>query len=104
MKQIMKLTEVSPLMSRSFQDKQTGADVTINWVELTLTDGVDTFVGELIVPKTKDDQGNQVVRQPEFTIDALYGVSFEIEGARGTTSDGKPWNRNRMNIKKIGML
>ena len=101
----MVLKGVSPVMSRQFPDKQTGATVTINWVELTLTDGVDTIVAELTLPKVRNAQGEFVEPQaPDFETDRIYMVSAEIDGASGTTADGKYWSRNRVNIRKIVAL
>ena len=98
----MILKGVSPLMSRQFPDKQTGATVTIHWVELTMTDGIDTIVGELTLPKVKNAQGQlEEPKVPPFEIDRIYNVDAEIDGASGTTSEGKYWSRNRVNIKKV---
>ena len=69
-----------------------------------MTDGTDTIIGELIVPATKDEQGQTVHRQPEFTTEWMYAVAAEIEGASGTTNDGKEWSRNRIRIRKITKL
>lgn len=104
MKQIMRLKEVSPLLSRSYPDKATGAEVSIHWVELKLTDGCDTIIGELVVPKTRDDSGASAVRQPEFMPETVYAVDFNIDGACGVTEDGKRWNRNRVKINKVVSL
>ena len=105
MEKMMILRAVSPMMSRQFPDKQTGATVTIHWVELTMTDGIDTIVGELTLPKVKNAQGQfEEPQVPSFEIDRIYNVDAEIDGASGTTADGKYWSRNRINLKKVCAL
>lgn len=102
MEKMMVLKGVSPVMSRQFPDSQSGATVTIFWVELTMTDGIDTIVGELRLPKVRNAQGEyDDPKAPGFDTDRIYAVAFEIDGASGTTDDGKYWSRNRVNIRKI---
>ena len=97
----MYLKEVSPLMSRSFQDNQ-GGTTTINWVEMTLTDGLDNLIAELIVNPERDTSGQLLpVRQPEFATERWYTVALEICGNCGVNKEGKYWSMNRIKVKKI---
>ena len=104
MEKIMFLQAVSPLKEKSFQGSRTGETVTMHYVELTLSDGLDTMVAELSVPPTTDEQGKQVYRQPEFALNYDYAVAAEIDGKSGTTADGKDWSNNRIRIRKIAKL
>ena len=100
----MILEAVSPLKEKSFQGSRTGENVTMHWVELTLTDRIDTMVAEMNVPASKDESGHDVYRQPEFQLDVPYVVAAEIDGRSGTTEDGKDWSMNRIRIRKIAKL
>ena len=104
MEKTMILQAVSPLKEKSFQGSRTGETVTMHFVELTLSDGIDTIVAEFSVPPTVDEQGKQVYRQPEFAVKYLHAVAFEIDGKSGTTADGKDWSNNRIRIRKIVKL
>lgn len=104
MEKIMILEAVSPLKEKSFQGSRTGENVTMHWVDLTLTDGIDRMVAELSVPATKDDQNRDVYRQPEFQLGVPYAVAVEIDGRSGTTDEGKDWSMNRIRVRKIAKL
>lgn len=104
MEKIMILEAVSPLKEKSFPSSRTGESVTMHWVELTLTDRIDTMVAEMNVPASKDESGRDVYRQPEFQLDVPYVVAAEIDGRSGTTEEGREWSNNRIRIRKIAKL
>ena len=55
MEKTMKLTAMTPVKEREYPDKQTGETRKVAWVELTLTDGIDTMVAEMVVPPTYEN-------------------------------------------------
>lgn len=100
----MILKAVSPLKKREFPSSKDGQMITIYWVELKLSDGIDTMIAELVVPATRDEKGEMVHRQPELPLEVAYSVAAEIDGASGVTDKGVEWSRNRINIRKMVKL
>ena len=47
MERIVRILNQSPLATRQYPDKKTGEQKVINSVTLKLTDGTDTFLGEI---------------------------------------------------------
>ena len=99
----MILKAVSPLKEREYPDQQSGELRKAHWVELTLTDGLDTMIGELTVYPQRDVNGQMTVQAPAFQLDVVYGVSAEISGVAGV-KDGREWYKNKINIRKIEKL
>lgn len=102
MEKTMKLVSMTPLKEREYPDRQTGELRKAHWVELTLTDGIDTMIAELTVPATMED-GRPVFRQPALEPERIYRVQCEIVGQSGN-KDGRDWYMNRVNIRKIARL
>lgn len=98
----MKLVSMTPLKEREYPDKQTGELRKVHWVELTLTDGIDTMIAEMVVPPTQEN-GQQVFRQPDLQPERIYRVQAEMVGTSGN-KDGRDWYMNRVNIRKIVRL
>lgn len=103
MEKTMILKAVSALRSREFPDKQTGEMRKVCWVDLTLSDGIDTMVGELTVPPQRDASGRPVYEPPQLQLDVVCMVSAEIDGTTGK-KDGREWSSNRIRIRKIVQL
>lgn len=102
MEKTMKLVSMTPLKEREYPDKQTGELRKTHWVELLLTDGVDTLVAELTVAPAYE-QGAPVFRQPALELERIYRVQCEIMGISGN-KDGRDWYMNRINVRKIVKL
>ena len=102
MEKTMKLVTMSPLKEREFPDKQSGEMRKVHWVELTLTDGIDTVVAEMTVQGVREN-GQTVFRQPDLMTERIYRVQCEITGTSGN-KDGRDWYMNRVNIRKIVRL
>ena len=68
----MRVKSQSALMQRNWT-KETGETVVISSVNLELTDGVDTFLGELT------DQQALVVAQQPLSPDLIYGVQCRLQ-------------------------
>ena len=102
MEKTMKLTAMTPLKEREYPDKQTGEMRKVHWVELTLTDGIDTMVAELTVAGVREN-GQLVFRQPSLEEGRIYRVQCEIQGQSGN-KDGRDWYMNRVNVRKIARL
>ena len=98
----MKLVQMTPLKEREHPDKKTGELRKAHWVELTLTDGIDSMVAELTVMPDYE-QGQPVYRQPALEVERIYRVQCEIVGTSGN-KDGRDWYMNRVNVRKIARL
>ena len=66
MEKNVRILSQSELMSRQYTDKRTGETKTINSVSLKLTDGLDTFLGEIT--------GERAVSCPKFDPTRQYRV------------------------------
>ena len=60
----------SPLVTRKYMDRKTGDEKVINSVTLKLTDGIDTFLGEIT--------GERAVNCPKFDIQRKYRVQCSM--------------------------
>ena len=58
MEATVRILNQSPLMTRQYMDKKTGEQKVINSVTLKLTDGLNTFLGEIT--------GERAVNCPKF--------------------------------------
>ena len=47
MERTVRIMQQSPLVTRKYMDRKTGDEKVINSVTLKLTDGIDTFLGEI---------------------------------------------------------
>lgn len=99
MEKTMKLVSMTPLKKREYPDKKTGENREIAWVELEMTDGIDSLIAELVVPPVYEN-GNKTYRQPELMCEYLYRIQAEISCNTGS-KDGREWYSNRVNIKKM---
>ena len=60
----------SPLVTRKYMDRKTGDEKVINTVTLKLTDGIDTFLGEIT--------GERAVNCPKYDPQYLYKVQCSM--------------------------
>ena len=47
MERTVRIMQQSPLVTRNYMDRKTGEQKVINSITLKLTDGIDTFLGEI---------------------------------------------------------
>jgi len=66
----VRILNQSPLMTRQYMDKKTGEQKVINSVTLKLTDGLNTFLGEIT--------GERAVNCPKFDPQYLYEVQCSM--------------------------
>ena len=70
MEKIVRILNQSALASRKYQDKKTGEQKVINAVTLKLTDGLDTFLGEIL--------GERAVTCPVYDKNRYYKVQCSM--------------------------
>jgi hypothetical protein len=104
MEKIMILKAVSPLKEREYPDQQTGEMRKVHWVELELTDGVDTVIGELNVRPQRGVNGQTVITAPTFNVNSVHSVRAELTASRWKSKDGNDGYTNRVMITKIVQL
>ena len=70
MEATVRILNQSPLMTRQYMDKKTGEQKVINSVTLKLTDGLNTFLGEIT--------GERAVNCPKYDPQYLYKVQCSM--------------------------
>ena len=66
----VRILNQSPLVTRQYMDRKTGEQKVINSVTLRLTDGIDTFLGEIT--------GERAVNCPKYDPQYLYQVQCSM--------------------------
>ena len=72
MEKLVRIKGQGALQQRNWT-KQNGETVVISSVELTMTDGIDTFVGEV------NDQKAMAISKEPLDQDRMYGVRCKLE-------------------------
>lgn len=70
MERIVRILNQSPLATRQYMDRKTGEQRVINSVTLKLTDGIDTFLGEIM--------GERAVNCPKYDPQYIYKVQCSM--------------------------
>ena len=70
MERIVRILNQSPSATRQYMDRKTGEQKVINSVTLKLTDGIDTFLGEIT--------GERAVNCPKYDPQHLYRVQCSM--------------------------
>ena len=70
MERIVRILNQSPLATRQYMDRKTGEQKIINSVTLKLTDGIDTFLGEIT--------GEKAVNCPKYDPQYIYNVQCSM--------------------------
>ena len=68
MEKLVRIKSQGPLQQRNWT-KQNGENVVISSVELTMTDGIDTFVGEQAI----------AINQQPLDLNRMYGVRCRLD-------------------------
>ena len=96
MEKTVRILEQSALSTRKYTDKKTQEEKTINLVQLKLTDGIDTFVGEIT--------GERAVNCPTFDKNYQYRVQCSMV-VRNWTSEktGESMQATTIYVDKINV-
>ena len=97
MEKTVRILEQSGLATRKYTDKKTGQEKVMNAVTFKLTDGIDTFLGEVT--------GERAVTCPVFDKNHLYKVQCSMV-VRNWTSEktGESMQATTIYIDKISMM
>ena len=97
MEATVRILNQSPLMTRQYMDRKTGDQKVINSVTLKLTDGIDTFVGDIT--------GERAVNCPTYDKNYQYGVQCTmVIRTWNSQSTGEAMQATTIYIDKINMM
>ena len=97
MEATVRILNQSPLMTRQYMDKKTGEQKVINSVTLKLTDGLNTFLGEIT--------GERAVNCPKFDPQYLYEVQCSMVVREWNSQQtGEAMQATTIYVDKIGMV
>ena len=97
MEKTVRILEQSGLQQRNYTDKKSGEQKVINSVTLKLTDGIDTFLGEIM--------GEKAVNCPKYDHQYIYRVqcSMVVRGWN-SQSTGEVMQATTIYIDRINMV
>ena len=96
MENTVRIIAQSPLTQRQYIDKKTGETKVINTVTLKLTDGIDTFLGEIT--------GERAVNLPRMDPHFLYRVQCSMVVREWTSqTTGEPMQATTIYVDKINI-
>lgn len=97
MERIVRIQNQSPLVTRSYMDRKTGDEKVINSITLKLTDGIDTFLGEIT--------GERAVNCPKFDLTRQYKVQCSMVVREWNSQQtGEAMQATTIYVDKIGMV
>jgi len=97
MERIVRILNQSPLATRQYMDKKTGEQKVINSVTLKLTDGIDTFLGEIT--------GEKAVNCPKYDPQYLYRVQCSMVVREwNSQQSGEAMQATTIYIDKINLV
>ena len=97
MEATVRILNQSPLMTRQYMDKKTGEQKVINSVTLKLTDGLNTFLGEIT--------GERAVNCPKFDPQYLYEVQCSMVVREWNSQQtGEAMQATTIYVDKINMM
>ena len=97
MERTVRIMQQSPLVTRNYMDRKTGDQKVINSVTLKLTDGIDTFLGEIT--------GERAVNCPKFDPQYLYKVQCSMVVREWNSQQtGEAMQATTIYVDKIGMV
>ena len=96
MEAIVRILNQSPLATRQYMDKKSGEQKVINTVTLKLTDGLDTFLGEIT--------GERAVNCPKFDPQYQYKVQCSMVVREWNSQQtGEAMQATTIYVDKIGL-
>ena len=97
MEATVRILNQSPLMTRQYMDKKTGEQKVINSVTLKLTDGLNTFLGEIT--------GERAVNCPKFDPQYVYKVQCSMVVREWSSQQtGEAMQATTIYVDKINMM
>ena len=97
MEKTVRILNQSGLMTRQYLDKKTGDQKVINSVTLKLTDGLNTFLGEIT--------GERAVNCPRFDPQYLYKVQCSMVVREWNSQQtGEAMQATTIYVDKINMM
>jgi hypothetical protein len=97
MERIVRILNQSPLATRQYLDKKTGDQKVMNTVTLKLTDGIDTFLGEIT--------GERAVNCPKYDPHYIYRVQCSMVVREWNSQQtGEAMQATTIYIDKINMI
>ncbi len=97
MERIVRILNQSPLATRQYMDRKTGEQKVINSVTLKLTDGIDTFLGEIT--------GEKAVNCPKYDPQYIYSVQCSMVVREWNSQQtGEAMQATTVYIDKINMV
>jgi hypothetical protein len=97
MERIVRILNQSPLATRQYVDKKTGEQKVVNSVSLKLTDGIDTFLGEIT--------GERAVNCPKYDPQYIYSVQCSMVVREWNSQQtGEAMQATTIYIDKINMV
>ena len=96
MEKIVRIISQTGVVSRSYTDRRTGEQKTMNSRTFRLTDGVDTFVAEMT--------GEKAVNSPTLDTKQLYRVQCTMVTREWTSQSGETNVTTSIYLDKINVL
>ena len=97
MEATVRILNQSGLITRQYLDKKTGDQKVINTVTLKLTDGIDTFLGEIT--------GERAVNCPKFDPQYIYKVQCSMVVREWNSQQtGEAMQATTIYVDKINMM
>jgi hypothetical protein len=94
METTVRVIQQSGLTTRQYLDKRTGEQKVMNAVTLKLTDGIDTFLGEIT--------GERAVNCPKFDLTRSYRVQCSMVVREWNSNQtGEPMQATTIYVDKI---
>ena len=96
MEKIVRIISQTGVVSRSYTDRRTGEQKTMNSRTFRLTDGVDTFMAEMT--------GEKAVNSPTLDTKQLYRVQCTMVTREWTSQSGETNVTTSIYLDKINVL
>lgn len=97
MEKTVRILNQSGLITRQYQDKKSGEQKIINSVTLKLTDGIDTFLGEIT--------GERAVNCPRYDPQYFYKVQCSMVVREWSSQQtGEAMQATTIYVDKINMM
>ena len=97
MERTVRILSQSPLATRQYMDRKTGEQKVMNSVTLKLTDGIDTFLGEIT--------GERAVNCPKYDPQYIYRVQCSMLVREWNSQQtGEAMQATTIYVDKINMM
>ena len=97
MERTVRILSQSPLATRQYMDRKTGEQKGMNSVTLKLTDGIDTFLGEIT--------GERAVNCPKYDPQYVYRVQCSMTVREWNSQQtGEAMQATTIYVDKINMM